>query len=126
MAPLRLAGVAFIDDAVFYVVDDRPGKDINCDIIVGKQTVATSHYPLLDMRREVLCSDMQADSEIKCEAAEYRDIPGGRRILVPKDKASLSAAEVAAISTSREPQRTEFQLRTTGVRPGERPRPRCN
>jgi hypothetical protein len=50
MANITSNGESFNDEAVVYVVDDvtDKGKDISCDVVVGRHTIANSAYRLLD------------------------------------------------------------------------------
>jgi hypothetical protein len=121
MAPVRLQGVDFNVDSVVYVVDNSPGNDINCDIILGKQTIATSKYPLLDMKREVLMSDRASQHEIKCQVAAYKHLADGTKILVPKELLPLSTTELASVTVKDEKQMTMLRL-ATGFDPGDKQR----
>ena len=84
---LRLGDEMYNKDAVIYVVDDQPDRDIMCDIVVGRATMAQSMFPSLDVKQSVLHSRAgDSRSEIKCVSAVGSVDGHGRRQIEPVEK----------------------------------------
>ena len=68
----------------FYIVDDTNKSDIMCDIVIGRTTLATSEYPIVDTRTGRLYT-YDHSSYIQC--LDGRSVPGtkGKPVIQPID-----------------------------------------
>jgi transposase InsO family protein len=62
-----------ICDTVIYVADDMNGKDIVCDLIIGRSSIATSRYAGIDTRHSgaLVSLDGSPREFIKCYRGEF-------------------------------------------------------
>ena len=59
MTRLTINNQPYNDQAIVYVINDKPESDINCDIVLGRQVMATSKYRLIDTyTARLLSSDL--------------------------------------------------------------------
>jgi hypothetical protein len=80
VAQMALNGIEFNNEAVIYVVDAIPGGDLNCDLIIGRHTIATSKFRMIDTLRGRLCAP-RTKEYIQCHpVVPYVDEQGKRCI----------------------------------------------
>jgi hypothetical protein len=81
VAQMSLGNKEFNNESVIYVVDSLPGVgDLNCDFILGRHTLATSKYRMIDTLRGRLCAPLSKEY-IQCHPVEaYTDNSGARCI----------------------------------------------
>ena len=82
MVKMTTDGEDFNDDAVVYVVDDRE-KDISCDVVVGRHTIAKSKYRLIDTLTARLCSEKDQTVYIQCKSCTPHTRRDGKKDLLP-------------------------------------------
>ena len=61
-----------LGDTLIYVVDDTGTKDITCDMVVGRSTMAASRFNCIDTKRGTLF-DKSTGEEIKCLPGKFID-----------------------------------------------------
>jgi hypothetical protein len=69
-----------LGDTLIYVVDDTPEKDITCDMVIGRSTMAASKYNCIDTKKGTLFNKQTGD-EIRCLPAQFVDIRSKRHIV---------------------------------------------
>jgi hypothetical protein len=65
MTNITINDAAFNEDSVVYVVDDSQ-KDISCDVVIGRHTIARSRCRLIDTLAARLCSHRDRNEFIQC------------------------------------------------------------
>ena len=69
-----------LGDTLIYVVDDSEDKDITCDMVLGRSTMAASDYNCIDTRKGTLFNK-QSGEEIQCLPAQFIDVKSKRHIV---------------------------------------------
>jgi hypothetical protein len=59
-----------LGDSLVYVVDDSGDKDITCDMVLGRSTMASSRFNCIDTKKGSLF-DKQTGDEIQCLPAQF-------------------------------------------------------
>jgi hypothetical protein len=80
MANITSNGESFNDEAVVYVVDDVTdrGKDISCDVVVGRHTIANSDYRLLDTLHARLVKPDEPAAFLQCQTCAPKQRNDGK------------------------------------------------
>ena len=89
----------FNDQTPIYVVEDLPNRDINCDIVLGRQAIATSKYRLIDTLTGKLLSHKGIGTEnegIQCLAAKCI-MKDNRMVIVPKTFQPPEVVQLSAL-----------------------------
>lgn len=70
-----------IGRACLYIVDNTPGADIICNLVIGKATLATSAYPYVDVRGMGALYNEQTKARMECLPGRFaRDSKGVMRL----------------------------------------------
>jgi hypothetical protein len=77
---------------VVYVVDDSVGRDIMCDVIIGRPTLAESDYHCIDTKKATMFN-RQTNKQIQCMPACFVNTRDGRKV-VPRELEKTAKASV--------------------------------
>ena len=69
-----------VSHTLIYVADDKNGKDIVCDLVLGRSSIATSHYSCVDTRDSgaLVALEGTAHERIPCCKCEFKEDEDGK------------------------------------------------
>ena len=82
-----------LGDSLVYVVNDSPGSDITCDMVLGRATMAASPYNCIDTHSGTLFNKKTGE-EIQCLPAQFVDIRSQKHIVPRARRVASKAAKV--------------------------------
>jgi hypothetical protein len=85
-----------LGDSLIYVVDDKPDKDITCDMVLGRSTMASSKFNCIDTKKGTLFNRSTGD-EIQCLPAQFIEVRSQKHI-VPKSMKTVSFKDTVSNS----------------------------
>jgi hypothetical protein len=103
VAPISSGGIP-MTKALIYIASNTLEKDIVCDIVVGRASLATGLFPCIDMRKDGTIYHPNKSVSIPCIPCRFTADDSGQMQLMPihkKNNNSISISSLTQVGTNR-------------------------